>query len=140
MKKLLLSLFVVSLVTVLSSKVVAQYAIPSYDVLIVADPTTFEETSRSSSSHPILVKVTNPFIQKPTSRGEKKIYINTKDLDSGTSASASVVIYSLDGTYMYGPYTVIEGTTYSMVLDDNYRWGVQTISCTEDCEMDVWFD
>ncbi len=140
MKQLLLSLFVISLVTILSSKAVAQYSIPSYNVLVVADPTTFEETPSSSSSYILPGNTFNPFSQKPLTRGEKEVYIKSNDRDFATTAIVTISIYSLDGSYTYGPYTVTEGTTFVKTLDDSYEWGIRTLSCTEGCELDVWFE
>ncbi len=140
MKKLILSLIVIAAVTVLTNKAYAQYAIPSYDVPVVADPTTFEETSKSSSYSISPFTKLSPFSIQPVNRGKRKLNVTTKDNDIGTTAWATIEIYSLDGNITYGPYTVYEGTPFSILLSEDYEWGVRTLDSSTDCEMSVWFD
>jgi|GEM_PF-1249766 len=144
MKKVILSIILIASVAIFANTAVAQYAIPSFNVPVIADPTTFEEvTSASPSTNPELTKTlqSNPFSQKPSaSDGERDLYIKVKDRDIATTASAIVEIYSLCGSITYGPYTVTEGNTLIKTLSTNYQWGVSTLSSTEGCEMDVWFE
>jgi len=140
MKKLILSLLVIASISVLTNKVYAQYAIPSYNVPIVADPTTFEEMSPSSNNFTTPTVKNSSLSKKPISRGERMITIKTKGYDDATTACASIEIYSLDVSTTYGPYAVYEGTPFQKLLNDDYEWGVRILFATSGCEMSVWFD
>ncbi len=140
MKKVIMTLLVVVAATTLTTKLSAQYSIPSFNVPVIADPTTFEEAQSSNTSYNINLLLFNPFSQKPVNREERDIIIKVKDNDSGTTAYATVEIYSLDYTYLYGPYTVYEGTNFEMPLSSEYQWGLRTIAASTGCEMDVWFE
>ena len=140
MKKLILSFLVIASISVLTNKVYAQYAIPSYDVLVVADPTTFEEMSRSSNNFTASTVKNNSLSKKPISREEVKLNVIIKSKDDKTIASASIEIYSLDESITYGPYAVYESIPFQKFLNDNYEWGVRILFATSGCEMSVWFD
>jgi hypothetical protein len=140
MKKLILSLLVIASISVLTNKVYAQYAIPSFDVPVVADPTTFEEMSRSSNNFTTPTAKNNSLSKKPISRGERKLNVELKSNDDKTMSSASIEIYSLDVSTTYGPYSVYEGTPFQKFLNEEYEWGVRILFATSGCEMSVWFD
>ena len=140
MKKIILSLFVIAAVTVLTNKATAQYAIPSYDVPVVADPTTFEETSRSSSYSISPFTKINVLSIQPVGKGERKLIVTVKDSNINTTAWVIINIYSLDGSITYGPYTVTEGIDFEKYLSTDYEWGVSTIDASVGSEMDVFFE
>ncbi|MFK5854496.1 MAG: hypothetical protein QM503_00095 [Bacteroidota bacterium] len=138
MKKLILSLFVLVALTVLTNNAMAQYGIPSYDVPVIADPTTFEETT--SYNFTKTLSKPNPFIQKPTSRGEKMLTIIVRNQDVQTTAWVSIEIYTINESITYGPYTVYEGTPLEQSLSTEYEWGVRVLTASTGCEMSVWFN
>jgi len=140
MKKLILSLLVIASVTVLTNKAYAQYAIPSFDVPVIADPTTFEEVTSSSYNATTNFTKSNTFKEKPTGRERRKLNVTTIDNDIQTTAWASIEIYSLDGNITYGPYTVYEGAPFEKSLSEAYEWGVRVLSASESCEMSVWYN
>jgi len=140
MKKLILSLLVIASVTVLTNKAYAQYAIPSFDVPVIADPTTFVEVTSSSYNATTNFTKSNPLLQKPTSREERKLNVTIRDNDVQTTAWVGIEIYSLDESITYGPYTVYEGALFEKLLSNEYEWGVRVLTASEDCEMSVWFD
>ena len=135
MKKLILALFIIAAITALNNKTFAQYAIPSYDVPVIADPTTFEETATQSTTSGF-----NLISANPASRGERKVNVRVIDNDMQTTASSTIEIYSLDESITYGPYTVYEETTFELLLTEEYEWGVRVLAASEGCEMSVWFD
>lgn len=140
MKKVLLSLLVIAAVTVFTSSTFAQYAIPSYDVPVIADPTTFEEAVPTTSFYVSPFTKANQTNQVSVPDGRRKLNVTTIDSNINTTAWATIEIYSLDGNITYGPYTVYEGLPFSQFLSDEYEWGVNTIDASEGCEMSVWFD
>ncbi len=63
------------------------------------------------------------------SMGEKKMIIKVTDENSTNTATAVVIIYSLDGMDELGPFDVYEGTP--LIIDiDNPEWGVQIVDQT----------
>jgi len=134
MKKFILVLLTVVVATALTSKVSAQYSIPSYDVPVIADPTTFEEASVSNMTMSI-----EPF-KNPKTREKRKVLVEAIDKDVSKGAWVSIRIYSLDNTIIYGPYLVNEGIVFEMELDADYKWGVKAIDASDNCKMSVWFE
>lgn len=140
MKKLVLALFVIAAVTVLTNKLVAQNPIPSFNVPVIVNPTTFEEISNSSSNLATPFSIGETLFSQTAGKGEVKLNIEATDKNNETTASAIVEIYSLDTELVYGPYTVVEGTIFTMFLSDKYEWGVRTLFATSGCELSTWFD
>ena len=142
MKKLSMAIIALITLTVISNKALAQYPIPSFNVPIVADPTTFTEVTSSSAYSQSPINISRSlFVSKSLTRGEKKVNITARDGDIQTTASATVNIYANENrSITYGPYTVIEGSPFSKTLSDQYTWSVQVVGCSEGCELDVWYD
>lgn len=63
------------------------------------------------------------------SLGEKKMIVDVFDSNSTNTASAIVIIYSLDGMDELGPFDVYEGTPLNVDID-NREWGVQIVDQT----------
>ncbi len=68
MKNLILSFLVITSISVLTNKVYTQYAIPSFAVAVIADPTTFEEVTRTTCNLITSTAKINSLSQKPKSR------------------------------------------------------------------------
>jgi hypothetical protein len=140
MKQTLQFLFLLIFIIIFTNEIHAQYPIPSYNVPIVADPTLFEEEIAQplniNSNHWILL----PIICGPVGIGEKAVVVKIRDDITTSTAQADINIYSLDGSIIYGPFTVIEGTNLVVPLDAGYLWGVRVLTTTPISEMDVWFD
>ncbi len=134
MKKTIMTLLVVIAAITLTNNLSAQYSIPSYNVPVVADPTTFEEIQRTTVSY------NNPVSQQLGNRGRRKLIIKVKDNNSSSTATETINIYSLDGSFLFGPYTVSEGSNFEIDLDDDLDWGLCVLQATPDSEMDVWFE
>jgi hypothetical protein len=140
MRRILLSFLIVVAVTTLTTKLSAQNPIPSFNIPVVADPTTFEESPVTSPSSNNYFEQNNPFSQRPMSRGERWIYVETIDTDDNTTASVSFNIYSLNETHNYGPYSVNEGSPFTMQLSETEEWGLKVNQSTLNAEMSVWFE
>jgi len=140
MKKLFLLLLILLAVTSLTNKLAAQNPIPSYDVPVVADPTTFEESTSASSTYNSSRANSDLLIQNKLGRGEKLLKLKTKDQATNTTAFADFYIYAIDATFQYGPFNCLEGTTFSQTLSADYIWGVRVIDASSNCEIDVWFE
>ncbi len=137
----MITLLLVVVATTLTSKLAAQYSIPSFDVPVIADPTTFEETPANNVIG--FSNVTQGFvrvIQKSRTREIRKMNVEAKDKDVATTAWANIMIYSLDNLINYGPYTVTEGTIFEMDLSAEYEWGVEVVDASQGCELSVWYD
>jgi hypothetical protein len=115
----------------------AQNPIPSYDVLIVTIPATFEEFAPSSGVHFNYFDLS--FTEMRTME-EKKLNVLATDYNPTTKASAIIEVYSLDGSITYGPYTVIESDIFTMILPSSILWGVRIIDSDKGSEVDVWFE
>jgi len=126
-------------ITLVSKSAFSQNPIPSYNVPVVEDPTSFEETPPPSRRSVFKTLGTNPFSQKPVNRAKKTIYIKTKNTDNDNTAAIDVNISAIDGTITYGPYTILELETFSMELDEQKLWCVSVLQ-SEDSYMDVWFE
>jgi len=113
----------ISVLLVAASTIKAQNPIPSYNVP-VAGKATFQETPTIG-----VIKYT-----------DEKRDINVQNNGGGTSAPQgaviTVVIYRLDMSQVLGPYSVQEGQTLSIQID-NQRWGVAAQS-NYATTMSVW--
>lgn len=138
MKNLLIILLAITTSIICTSEVIAQYSIPAYDVEIVADPTTFEEsTSQSGFTQTNHRKPLS--IQLPGSDGERQMKVGVVSKNGGGGATAVVYIYSLDEQDILGPFTVVEGTVLSQSIDER-EWGVEVVSSSEGAEVSVWIE
>jgi len=140
MKKSIMTMLVVIVAITLTSKLSAQYSIPSFNVPVIGDPTTFEEvleTSASFGSTNLLYF--NPFGQKPINREEKKLKATTSDPNTNTTSCIMFEVYSLDGTDIYGPFTVYEGEIFEICIDER-EWGIRVLTASEESEMSVWIE
>ena len=137
MKKLFLNALLVIAGMMLSHNLFAQYPIPSFNVPVVVDPTIFEEINPSSGTN--FNNLGYSLIQ-PDSREEKKFRILAKDNNILNQAWVIIDIYSLDGSFQYGPYTVTENNIFEMTVDNNILWGIRVKDASQDCVMDVWFE
>jgi len=140
MNKLTLYTAILFIITLASKSAFSQNPIPSFNVPVVADPTSFEETPPPLRTFITKALVTNPFSQKPINRDEKTIKIKTKDHLENNAAWSEFIIYSLDSSIEYGPYTNMEGTIFEKTLSTQYEWGVRVQDASIECEMDVWFN
>ncbi len=140
MKKPAFYLGILFAVILLSKSAFSQNPIPSYDVPVVADPTSFEEAPPPNRTPILKAMGTNPFSQKPINRTEKLLKIKTKDKVTNNTAWSEFIIYSIDSNIEYGPYTNMEGTIFEKTLSSQYEWGVRVNDASSECEMDVWFD
>jgi hypothetical protein len=134
MKKFIIALLTVVVATALTTKLSAQYSIPSFNVPVIADPTTFEETPASNMTIGI------EYFKKPNTREERKMTVKITDPGRTAIACASIIVYSLDNTIEYGPYMVYAGNPFEIMLSTDYTWGVRIIEATEDCELSVWYE
>lgn len=140
MKNFAIKLTIIFAVILLSKSLFSQNPIPSYDVPVVMDPTSFEEVPLPNRTSIIKAIRTNPFSQKPIIRTEKLLKIKTKDNVANNTAWSKFIIYSIDSNIEYGPYTNTEGTIFEKLLSSQYEWGVRVNDASSECEMDVWFD
>ncbi len=140
MKKIIMTLLVVVAVTSLTTRLSAQYTIPSFNVPVVADPTSFEETGATNFSYGAnsLVKF-NHLKQKPSNREERKMKVQFERPPSKTTICATVLIYSVDGQTTLGPYPVVEGVVLEVTIDER-DWGVKVVNAINDCELSVWIE
>ncbi len=133
-------MLIVVAATTLTTKLSAQNPIPSFNVPVITEPTTFEEsTGDNPMSYNYFVR-SNPFSSKPMSRGERLIFVDIIDADENNTATSTFTIYSLNDYYDYGPYNVSEGTPFSMPLTDAVDWGVRVSQASQSSEMSVWFE
>ena len=137
---MIIILLTVVAATALTSKLTAQYSIPSFDVPVIADPTTFEESPISNAIG--FGNITMGFVpvKNPVNREERIIVVKAIDKDVATNAWADIIIYSLDYSISYGPYTVNEGNLFEMGLSEEYEWGVEVVDASQGCEMSVWYE
>jgi hypothetical protein len=141
MKKFMVVLLTVVVATALTNKVTAQYSIPSFDVPVIADPTTFEEMPLENVvGFGNVVHGIEPVIIETGTREERIMRVDATDKDVATTAWSNIVIYSLDNTINYGPYTVYEGNNFEINLSTDYEWGLRVVDASQGCEMSVWYD
>ena len=138
MKKVTIYLTAVIALVCLTTKLSAQYSIPSYNVTIVSNPTTFVEISQindnnnSNISESVLYFADN--IEKTT------LIVKVKESNSSTHEWTIFEIYTLNTLTFFGTYSVCEGDIFSIELDASYDWGIRTISSSSDCIIDVYFE
>jgi hypothetical protein len=102
----------------------AQYAIPSIEIELEQENTTFEEPQG-------LIRL--------LSAEERQMVVKVEDNDPAVATWAVVVIYSLDGEDELGPYTVTEGTILKETIDD-HDWGVKVNSFRPGCVISAWIE
>jgi len=125
MKKYVSIIILVSgLLFVSLSKAQAQYPIPSYQVELAQENTTFEEDE-------------NVELFGPLSMEESQLIIEVGDLNPSQASWATVIVCSLDGLDVLGPYTVMEGTPLAVNID-NREWGVKVMNYLEGAVLSVW--
>ena len=94
------------------------YAIPSFGIP-VSGVALFKD---AINTEPIPVK------------GKRSVNISVR----GTpSTQASVILYTLDGSYSLGPYLVQTGQTLTVEIDER-EWGVM-VNSEEAVQVDVWY-
>lgn len=124
MKKLIFILSIVLIGSVYPfSGLRAQHPVPSYDVTLNQTDFTFFE-------------VDEPVIN---SAEERKINVEVEDGQASQESWADVVIVSKDGTTTLGPYTVSEGTTLVVAIDER-DWELRVNDYVEGSELSVWID
>lgn len=95
------------------------YAIPSFGIP-VSGVALFKD---ATSTAPLPVK------------GKRSVNVSVR----GTpSAQASVIIYTLDGSYSLGPYLVQTGQTLTVEIDER-EWGVM-VNSEENVLVSVWIE
>ena len=102
----------------------AQYAIPSFEVELEQENTTFEEDE-------VLLQL--------ESMEERQMIVKVEDESPSQSTWAIVKIYSLDGLDELGPYTVNEGTLLYVPIDER-EWGVRVIDFLPGCIISAWIE
>ena len=60
---------------------------------------------------------------------KKKMIVNVSDSNSTNTATAIVIIYSLDGMDELGPFDLYEGTPLNVDID-SHEWSVQIVDQT----------
>ena len=139
MKNLLIILISITALFLSNNESLAQYAIPSYNVKIVTEPTTFEESVNSLS---IIIPNTHRkpvFVQMQNSDEERKINVQVSSSTPGQSANATVQIYSLDEQDILGPFYVTDESILEQPID-NREWGIVIINSSENCKLSTWID
>jgi len=130
MKKLVYFVLVIIASTTLTCKLSAQNPIPSFNVPVIADPTTFEENPVANFL----------FGANVLSREERQIYIITSNRTPETTAWVVIEIYSLDGTITYSSFYVAEGDLFEQVVDGERNWGIRVLDASSESTMDVWIE
>ncbi len=123
MKKILLiTVFAVLLLAPFTS-IKAQIEIPAYNVTLIGSTISFEE------DHPPL-----PFLAAE----ERNVIVIAND-DNPSTAWINIIVYKLDASVVYGPYTVYEGSGFDMDIDEN-EWGVDITSYSTGAKVSVWIE
>jgi hypothetical protein len=134
-----LALVAIVLVTI-TCKVTAQNPIPSFNVPVIADPTTFEEVPVAKLISTTTLKHNKELGKTPKNAERRNIVIQTIDENAATTSWVIVQIYSLDGTFLYGPFYISEGDTFEHEIDDELMWGVNVLDASFGARMDVWIE
>lgn len=135
MKNPLIILLAITAFITCSTEAIAQYAIPSYNVSIVVEPTTFKEGEiavTNSSSKPSIFS-----LAQQNNKARRDMYVQASSSTPGEGASAVVVIYSLDGEDELGPFTVTDQQILVQEIDER-EWGVRVQNASENCEISTW--
>lgn len=103
-----------------------QFPIPSYLVELTQVNTIFEENE-------------DVVLIAPLSMEEKKINVHIGDLDPSQTSWVTILIYSLDGQDVLGPYTVMEGSPLEITIDDR-EWGVKVMNYLDGAVLSVWIE
>lgn len=140
MKRFIIPLILIFISVLFSNKLAAQNPIPSFNVPVVVDPTTFEEVTDTTSAANLSIGYIISSWKSKQGQGEQKLNIKAKDKNNTNTAWVRVIVYSLDNSIVYDPYDVYEGSLYELILSTEYEWGVSAINSSNECEMDVWFD
>ena len=102
-----------------------QNPIPSYNFPVSRQANFVEQ-------RPILTTSDN-------SREKRQVIVKTTCVGSEISnCSATVWVYSLDGTTVYGPFTMYGGQTLRVDIDDR-EWGVY-VTTDDQIVVDVWIE
>ena len=65
---------------------------------------------------------------------KKKMIVNVSDSNSTNTATAIVIIYSLDGMDELGPFDLYEGTPLNVDID-SHEWSVQIVDQTPESDV-----
>lgn len=138
MKKSILSLVLLIVAIGITQKTNAQYAIPSFNVLVNTLPTTFEEMQDKNVLliNDICFEQATSITQ--TSRGRKTVNVNIRPNQKLSLVYARIEIYSLDGMFIYHPDIIDSSRTFSIELDNNCLWGIRVLESSEEIFVDVW--
>jgi len=124
MKKLILILSIILIALLYPfSDLIAQYSIPSFNVELNQTNLSF-----IADDEPVI-----------NSAEERKMNVLVEDQQTTQSSSATFLIYSIDGTTELGPYSVSEGNTLEVTIDER-DWGLRVSEYLEGCELSVWVD
>ena len=124
MKNLVVTLIVAVVVLASYSQAQAQYAIPSFDVPVVAN-TTFQDNDWSNDNDGI--------------REERKlkVRVNTGTSRSDDGAWVVISVYKVGTRLQTKLITVVEGVDYTMNIDEDH-WGVKVYQASTNCLLSVW--
>ena len=118
----ILSIFAI-LMFLTTSAVYAQYPIPSWQVT-VHEKATFQEQQANACEMPL---------------AKRTLHVHVSCVGSiADNCSATVWVYSLDGSDMLGPFTVNGGETIDVEIDDR-EWGT-LVQSDSPVNVDVWID
>jgi uncharacterized membrane protein len=119
---LLMAILMVFLLTGLDSyaQSIPTYPIPSYNILV----------NGYANFRDNYVTRSNP------TKAKQELHVQVRTANGSQNCQATVWIYSLDQTTVFGPYTVTCGQTLTIPIDER-EWGV-LIESEEDVIVDVW--
>ena len=123
MKKLLVITVLAILIFAPFSTLKAQYEIASYDVELSGSTISFEEDQPPA-----------PYMAAE----ERKLNVDTND-DSLSISWITIIVYKLDATVVYGPYTVYEDVIFEMDIDED-EWAVDVTSYSSGTKASVWIE
>ena len=115
-------------------KAYCQYPIPSYNVTVISKA-TFQESQVSTGGSSLN---NNGPVSAPMAKREMDVKVNCSGTSSDGSCQATVLVYSLDGQTVLGPYIVYGGDILSVPIDDR-DWGV-LVTTEDDITVDVWIE
>jgi hypothetical protein len=115
MKKLLVVIFIAILFTLQGTlaQTVRPWPIPSFNIPVFGRA-LFQEN-------------TNPSNDNTDGRRRIHIQVSSQKTPDTTASDATIWVYSLDYTTIYGPFAVNIGTTLTVEIDDR-EWGVMVES------------
>jgi len=138
MKNLIIKLLVVVVAITLTTNLLAAHPSTVVKETVITNPTIFVEMQAMNTTIDESILCLDVMNLLFLNLEERHMKVIVEDSKSNQTASAIVVVKTLDGSTELGPYTVTEGVILEVVVDQ-YEWVVQVEECSDEAIVTHWY-